>query len=183
MDKLFNQFELQRCQLEKLINVLQKDIIDGLSKSNHDIARCKMLLTFVREVPNGTENGNFFALDLGGTNFRVLLVQINDGIIKKQQKTYPVSKELMNSSRDALFGYIAQCLALFVNETLGENHKHIDVVGFTFSFPVKQISLTKGTLIKWTKGYSIGGVVDHDIIQLLVEAIEKRQACNFCWFC
>ncbi|XP_065648724.1 hexokinase-2 isoform X2 [Hydra vulgaris] len=175
LEKLFNLFELQRPELEKLITVFQKDIADGLSKTSHDVARCKMLLTYVQEKPNGTENGNFFALDLGGSNFRVLLVQINDGIIKKLQRTYPVSKDIMNSSRDALFGYIAECLASFVKETLGENHKRIEVIGFTFSFPVKQTSLTKGTLIKWTKGYNISGVVDHDIIQLLSEAIEKQQ--------
>lgn len=33
-------------------------------------ATVRMLPTYVRAVPNGTETGNYLALDLGGTNFR-----------------------------------------------------------------------------------------------------------------
>jgi hexokinase len=32
-------------------------------------------------------------------------------------------------------------------------------LGFTFSFPVRQSSIASGTLIKWTKGFSIEDVV------------------------
>jgi hexokinase len=32
-------------------------------------------------------------------------------------------------------------------------------LGFTFSFPVNQTSISSGTLIKWTKGFSINGTV------------------------
>ena len=35
-----------------------------------------MFPTFVRSIPDGSEKGDFLALDLGGTNFRVLWVQI-----------------------------------------------------------------------------------------------------------
>ena len=35
-----------------------------------------MFPTYVRSIPDGTERGDFLALDLGGTNFRVLWVQI-----------------------------------------------------------------------------------------------------------
>lgn len=33
-------------------------------------------------------------------------------------------------------------------------------LGFTFSFPVRQTSIASGTLIKWTKGFSIEDVVN-----------------------
>jgi hypothetical protein len=32
-------------------------------------------------------------------------------------------------------------------------------LGFTFSFPVKQTSIASGTLIKWTKGFTIDEMV------------------------
>jgi hexokinase len=32
-------------------------------------------------------------------------------------------------------------------------------LGFTFSFPVRQSSIASGTLIKWTKGFSIEDAV------------------------
>jgi hexokinase len=53
-------------------------------------------------------------------------------------------------------------LAKFV-ETEGDEF-HLPVgrqreLGFTFSFPVNQLSISSGTLIKWTKGFSINGAV------------------------
>lgn len=47
-------------------------------------------------------------------------------------------------------------------------------LGFTFSFPCKQIGLTQGLLIKWTKGFNVSGVVGLNVVQLLDEAIKRR---------
>lgn len=68
-------------------------------------------------------------------------------------------------SRDViqeLFDFIAGALAKFV-ATEGED-SHLPPgqqreLGFTFSFPVRQLSLASGTLIKWTKGFRIEDVV------------------------
>lgn len=51
-------------------------------------------------------------------------------------------------------------------------------LGFTFSFPLRQVGLTKGYLINWTKGYQCSGVVGKDIVSLLKEAISKRKVNN-----
>lgn len=61
-----------------------------------------------------------------------------------------------------LFDYIAEELAKFVG-TEGEGF-HLSVgrqreLGFTFSFPVKQTSISSGTIINWTKGFSIEDAV------------------------
>ena len=43
-----------------------------------------------------TEEGEFLALDLGGTNFRVLLVRLkNDNEVKMESETYLIDQELM----------------------------------------------------------------------------------------
>lgn len=57
-----------------------------------------------------------------------------------------------------LFDFIAAELAKFVASE-GEGF-HLSAgrqreLGFTFSFPVRQTSIASGTLIKWTKGFSI----------------------------
>lgn len=64
-----------------------------------------------------------------------------------------------------LFDFIVDVLAKFV-ATEGEDF-HLPQgrqreLGFTFSFPVKQISLSAGTLINWTKGFSIDDAVELD---------------------
>lgn len=47
-------------------------------------------------------------------------------------------------------------------------------LGFTFSFPLTQVGLTKGLLAQWTKGFSCSGVVSKDVVQLLEEALARR---------
>ena len=46
-------------------------------------------------------------------------------------------------------------------------------LGFTFSFPVKQQGLDRGTLIRWTKGFDVKGVVGKDIVKLLNDAMSS----------
>lgn len=48
----------------------------GLSKKTHDKATVKCFPTYVRKLPSGHETGKFLALDLGGTNFRVVVIDI-----------------------------------------------------------------------------------------------------------
>lgn len=67
-----------------------------------------------------------------------------------------------------LFGFIAAKLASFVAKEkpsrfrLEEGRKR--EIGFTFSFPVKQTSIDSGTLIKWTKGFKVSGMVSLCVI-------------------
>ena len=45
-------------------------------------------------------------------------------------------------------------------------------LGFTFSFPVHQIGINKGTLIRWTKGFDIEDAVGKDVCELLQKEID-----------
>lgn len=44
---------------------------------------------------SNAEKGNFLALDLGGTNFRVLLVKLNGHDVDIQSKTYLIPQRVM----------------------------------------------------------------------------------------
>jgi len=62
-----------------------------------------------------------------------------------------------------LFDFVATSLKEFVEK---EDNKDSDCppvrrreLGFTFSFPVKQTSVSSGILMKWTKGFLIGDMV------------------------
>lgn len=52
--------------------------------------------------------------------------------------------------------------------------KELLPLGFTFSFPLNQMGLTRGLLERWTKGFNCSGVVGEDVVRLLQEAIERR---------
>ena len=112
------------------------------------------------------------ALDLGGTNFRVLLITLDHQDFDMKSKIYAIPQSLMLGTGVQLFDHIAQCLALFVKDLKLENE--ILPLGFTFSFPLTQKGLTEGYLVRWTKGFNCSGVVDQDVVALLEEAIARR---------
>lgn len=118
------------------------------------------------------EKGNFLALDLGGTNFRVLLITLDGQNFDMKSKIYAIPQSLMLGTGTQLFDHIAQCLALFVKDLNLQNE--VLPLGFTFSFPLSQYGLTKGHLVRWTKGFNCSGVIGEDVVALLEEAISKR---------
>lgn len=70
--------------------------------------------------------------------------------------------------RQELFDFIALSLKEFVEreENIVETSQvQVRELGFTFSFPVKQLSVSSGTLIKWTKGFSIPDMVSWDLFR------------------
>ena len=58
------------------MQLLEREIDNGLSPATHSTADVKMFPTYVRAIADGSETGQVLALDLGGTNFRVLLVDL-----------------------------------------------------------------------------------------------------------
>lgn len=71
-----------------------------------------------------------------------------------------------------LFDHIADCMHRFMS-----SEGIIDQIlplGFTFSFPCRQMGLASAKLIKWTKGFSAAGVEGQDVARLLGEAIKRR---------
>lgn len=55
------------------------------------------------------------ALDLGGTNFRVLLLELAHGTpVREEVKKYHISSDLRVGSAIRLFDYLAECVSNFV---------------------------------------------------------------------
>uniref|UniRef100_M4AKT3 Phosphotransferase n=1 Tax=Xiphophorus maculatus TaxID=8083 RepID=M4AKT3_XIPMA len=167
-----------RLSLEKLKEVstrLRKDMIRGLGKHTHHRAAVKMLPTFVRATPDGTEKGDFLALDLGGTNFRVLHVRVMEEeqkMVKMDSQLCAIPQEIMLGTGEQLFDHIAACLSEFLDS---QNLKGQTLpMGFTFSFPCEQKEIDKSILIRWTKGFNCSGVEGEDVVKLLKEAIHRR---------
>lgn len=125
-----------------------------------------------------------------------------------QSKIYAIPQNIMLGSGIQLFDHIAECLSNFMKvrmfgESLEKGKKENRVthlscpqehnvyaerlpLGFTFSFPLQQLGLTKGLLVKWTKGFNCSDVVGEDVVQLLKDAIARRGVsvndsnANFC---
>ncbi|VDK66949.1 unnamed protein product [Cylicostephanus goldi] len=132
-----------------------------------------MIPSYVRAVPNGTEIGDYLALDLGGTNFRVLLIRLRGRDAEIAGKIYEIPLEIQRGTGEALFDHIAACIAQFTGEQFHGERKKLPL-GFTFSFATKIEGLTKGILIHWSKGFKASGVEGKDVVKLLKKACRKR---------
>uniref|UniRef100_A0A3B5AF91 Phosphotransferase n=1 Tax=Stegastes partitus TaxID=144197 RepID=A0A3B5AF91_9TELE len=163
-------FCLSREKLEEVSDQLTNDLIRGLDNL-HPEPPVKMLPTFIRATPDGTEEGDYLALDLGGTNLRVFHVRVvkeKREVLMMDSKTCSIPQKIMLGPGEQLFDYIAEHLSKFLKsrDLKGQTLP----LGFTFSFPCEQ----KSILISWTKGFNCSGVVGQDVVRLLKEAIHRR---------
>ena len=73
-DTVIKAFEITTEGMGEVASRLSKDFNKGLEREGDDV-KVKMLITYVHSLPDGSEEGDFLALDLGGSNFRVLLIR------------------------------------------------------------------------------------------------------------
>lgn len=134
-----------------------------------------MLPSFVRR-PSGTERGRFLAVDLGGTNVRVLAVALDGkgGARTEAASRFAVPGEAMRGDGAALFDFVARCVASFLRGHGPPDPGRLELA-FAFSFPVAQSSVAAGKLLTWTKGYAAAGVVGRDVAALLAGALARER--------
>lgn len=172
VENVVKPFILKNEDYEKIVEIMLDNFNKGLGKDTNATARVKMFPTYVRAVPDGTEEGDYLALDLGGTNFRVLLISLRGQEVKMESKIYLIPQHVMLGTGTNLFDHIAECIFKFMKD-----HELLDKklpLGFTFSFPCRQAGLNKAILTTWTKGFKCEGVEGEDIVRLLHEAIQRR---------
>lgn len=136
-------------------------------------------------MPTGGEKGTFLAVDLGGSNCRICLVDLHgDSTFTVAQRKHRVPSEVMVcQSYEPLFEFVASKIAEFLAENAATDTKDYNNtreprstpyrLGFTFSFTCEQTSLASGTLIRWDKGWEIPEAVGRDPCVMLQEAINK----------
>uniref|UniRef100_A0A3Q4MDZ9 Hexokinase-3 n=1 Tax=Neolamprologus brichardi TaxID=32507 RepID=A0A3Q4MDZ9_NEOBR len=166
---------------DQLIDIsarFQAEMKKGLSAESSAAAAVKMLPTHVRSTPDGSEKGQFLALDLGGSKFKVLQVKVREGMgvrkggVEMEEKIYPMSKELLNGRAPELFDHVSESLKDFLHvKNISLDKKH--PLAFTFSFPCEQTRLDKGLLLSWSKNCRARGLQGKDVVQALREAIDR----------
>uniref|UniRef100_A0A4W3GYN6 hexokinase n=1 Tax=Callorhinchus milii TaxID=7868 RepID=A0A4W3GYN6_CALMI len=176
INKVLSPFIISEEQLVDIQNRMRKEMEMGLKAETHEMSSIAMLPSFVRALPDGSERGNFLALDLGGTNFRVLMVNISspeEGGIEMKSEIYSIPQNVMQGAGEQLFDHIVDCIIDFLQKLNMEEGSL--PLGFTFSFPCKQTRLDEGYLMHWTKGFSATDVVGNNVVELLRMAISRKQ--------
>lgn len=183
------QFEYTDEDVNKGVKEFLRQMQEGLEKDGTSLSQ---IPTYVTAVPNGTEKGLYMAVDLGGTNFRVCSIKLNgDSTFNLAYNKVAIPKELMVGTSQELFSFLAKEIKAFlqkhhedhfeqhlrrrntVSSPDGYKDEHVFRMGFTFSFPVQQVGINKGTLIRWTKGFDIPDAVGKDVCALLQEELDK----------
>lgn len=172
--EIVESFEVEKELLQNLVTLFIRSAEYGLTHSSVGKAAMPMIPTYVTQIPTGKEKGVLLAADLGGTNFRVCSVKLNgDHTFELKQSKNPIPVDLMSSTTEELFSYLAGKIGQFVethHNDIGDKMK----LGFTFSFPVEQTSLNSGTLIRWTKGFNIEDTVGKDIVAVLQDHLDRK---------
>lgn len=177
LDKITKEFEVDEAFLRKATKHFLVSMDAGLANGTPTRSFMPMIPTYVTSIPTGKEKGLYLAADLGGTNFRVCSINLKgDHTFDLKQSKFPIPLELMQgSSSDALFSF----LALKVKNFLEEHHDDLDEstklkLGFTFSFPVEQTALDRGSLIRWTKGFNLPDCVGRDVVEFFQKHLDMQ---------
>lgn len=158
--------------LKKITTHFVDELNKGLSKKGGNIP---MIPGWVHDFPTGKETGNYLAIDLGGTNLRVVLVKLGGNRdFDTTQSKYALPSDIRAAKLEELWRFIAECLKKFVEEEFPEGVTEPLPLGFTFSFPASQSAINEGVLQQWTKGFDIEGVEGHDVVPMLQKAIAKE---------
>ncbi|POR36908.1 Phosphotransferase [Tolypocladium paradoxum] len=188
--RVVSQFDFSDQDVNTHVREFLQQMRDGLEADGTSISQ---IPTYVTGVPNGTEKGLYLAVDLGGTNFRVCSITLNgDTTFNLTYNKVAIPKELMVAkTAKELFAFLAKQIELFLREhhadrfesyvrrrktgstPLGYRDELIFRLGFTFSFPVKQLGINKGKLIRWTKGFDIPDAIGKDVCALLQDEIDR----------
>ncbi|KIH56845.1 Hexokinase [Ancylostoma duodenale] len=88
-------------QLRQVMAALHDSMEKGLKKGCPPIVGLDMIPSYVRAIPNGTEVGDFLALDLGGTNFRVLLIKLKGRDAEMIGKVYEIPQSIQRGTGEA----------------------------------------------------------------------------------
>ncbi len=157
--------------MRKIIKDFHREMEKGLSGRKSSLG----MIPAYAARPTGSEKGSFIALDLGGTNFRVIEVELKGGGKSRilGVKNFTLNKNIITGSGERLFLFLASRVNDFIkSEAQGSGRRR--ELGFTFSFPVNQTGIASGTLVKWTKGFRAKGVEGADVVKLLNEALAKK---------
>lgn len=172
IENILKGFALERIEIDNLMNFIVNELDKGLDTEDDPTADLKMIPTYIQHLPDGSERGQILAIDLGGTNYRVYEIPLTGAPVRNPNtKTFVLPESVRQGPGDQLFAYLARCIVNFMRANDLVKPRTTYPLGFAFSFPCKQSSLTSGTLVSWTKDFRCADVVGTDVVDQLNAAM------------
>ncbi|KAF2672963.1 actin-like ATPase domain-containing protein [Microthyrium microscopicum] len=172
--------QLETKQLLELSEGLQAQFREKLASSN----MC-MLPSYNHTLPTGMESGSYLALDVGGTNFRVALVNLSGSSMAEEgskmrivkMTTFKIDSRVRALKGHDFFDWMAEGIETVVNQPeVREAHGDgIYAMGVAWSFPLEETSIRTGRLLAMGKGFSAThGVAGTDLTELIMRACSRK---------
>ncbi len=170
---------LEPRQLLEMSEKLEVEYREKLKSSN-----ISMLPSYLHTLPTGREVGDFLALDVGGSTFRIALIRLGekddgrDGLRLRRVRSFVIDKSIRDLKGRAFFDWMAERIGEMLTE-----YNHINGttdarvrMGLAWSFPVDQTSPRSGRLLAMGKGFcATHGVEGHDLSELIMHSCRARQ--------
>ena len=168
------------CSVRRMLamsKAMKKEYRDKLQNSG-----VCMLPTFCTSLPRGQETGKFVALDVGGSTFRVALVELygrrqpGEGVTIHQVTSIKIDESIRKLGGAEFFDWMAGRIHDVLKKE-GDANLLNDLValGLTWSFPIEQTSHRSGKMLGMGKGFQCAqDTMGQDVAELLETACTKR---------
>ena len=126
-------------------------------------------------APTGREKGDYFAIDVGGSNLRVMGVRLDGkgGYTEiGKQKVVEFQARQKTGTQEELFDFITNTVRSYLTENSIDTSEQIRM-GLSWSFPVDLSGIASARHKEWTKGWDVSGVVGEDIVALMHAAFKR----------
>ncbi|MCD8166187.1 MAG: hexokinase [Bacteroides sp.] len=167
-----NIFQLCSPQLKEIAIALQNRIVEGLEQDGTEIS---CIPTYV--IPKSADvNGKAVVLDLGGTNYRVATVTLENG----KATIHPENGWKKNLSIMKTPGFTKEELYQELSDPIMEVKREEEMpIGYCFSYPAESLPDGDARLIRWTKGVDIEEMVGESVGRTLLDYLNERSEVKF----
>ncbi|KAF2852859.1 actin-like ATPase domain-containing protein [Plenodomus tracheiphilus IPT5] len=142
-----------------------------------------MLPSYNDTLPTGLERGTYLALDVGGSTFRIALVELNGrqpdtkNMRIVAMKSYKIDEKVRQRSGSQFFDWMAEKIQQALADP--QLHKLAGIpsipMGLSWSFPVEQTSIRSANLLDMGKGFrATEGLLGQDLSELIMTPCRKR---------
>ncbi len=171
--KIMRPFLISKSQVFGIQKAFADEINFGLSLDPPIVSSLQMENTLVPPKWHNVKDGNYLALDFGGSQtIRLLSAKFSRDKDKDEFviKNYKITETIPSSH--LFFDFLAKCVKNFVQEF--EIKGNPIPLGFTFSFPMDMKAINCGLIKTWTKDFNYSDVIGKDAASLLQQAINEQ---------
>lgn len=167
-----NIFKLDNEQLKGIAHAFREKVEEGLNKNNAEI---QCIPTFI--LPKATDvKGKALVLDLGGTNYRVAIVDFST----EKPIIYPNNGWKKDMSIMKSPGYTREELFEELADLIVEIKREEEMpIGYCFSYPTESIPGGDARLLRWTKGVDIREMVGQFVGKPLLDYLNEKNKIRF----